>query len=416
MALGLSSMQASPAAQYYNSTTSATEWHVFFPGVNQQLVHAWWDGKAASYQWQYQDMPTSVSMGSDPIVMPLQASDTELHVFFRGSDGSLQHLWYDGISWFPAGTSETIAGTPVAPPPADLAGHPGGRALGGVNFLAGYSGSNPPFQQHVFYQGTDGRLYDHYWDGGKWSTQSALPGAIAGPPTAQSLFTDAPSYSYQLNVYFTGTDGNLQLTTCGDGTTWQSSPIPGQFAPPSGVPAASSGGAGGYPPDISVFYPGLNPGGGKAVWQGINANGQWSAANWGPAGGIGLDPVVLDCVYVAGLGPSGGGGISWQLNEGCRNPQTGLVSWQVIPGSPLRTMGVAYFDDGPHIFYLATDGSVQQTWNQLSSTGWSVEGVAPPNVAYTYEYWSPNSGGNGGCSPIAQIVKALAAVRRRLRR
>jgi hypothetical protein len=413
MALDLSTMQASPAAQYYNASTGQTEWHLFFPGVNLQLVHAWWDGKAANYQWQYQDLPTSVSTGSDPIVMPLPTSDTELHVFFRGSDGSLQHLWYDGLSWFPAGTSETIAGVPVAPPAVDLSAHYGGRALGGVNFVAGYSGSNPPVQQHVFYQGTDGHLYDHYWNGGAWSTQPALPGAIAGPPTAQSLFMDPPTStdSYQLNVYFTGTDGRLQLTTCTDGITWTSEPVPNQSVAPSGVPAASSGGAGGYPPDISVFYPGPAPGGGTALWQGIVANGQWTCSEWGS---IGLDPVILDCAYDNSLGQVSGG-LAWQLNEACQNQPAGAVSWQVIPGAPLRMMGVARFDDGPHAFYLATDGSVQQTWNQVSN--WSVETIAPPNVAYTYGYWSPpGSSGGSGCSPAAQVARARVAVKRLFRR
>lgn len=404
-------MQASPAVQYYNTTTSLTEWHLFFPGINQQLVHAWWDGKAANNQWQYQDMPTSVSTGSDPIVMPLVTSDTELHLFFRGSDGSLQHLWYDGQSWFPSGGSETIAGVPVAPPAVDMSGRTGGRALGGVNFIAGYSGSGPPLQQHVFYQGTDGHLYDHYWNGGAWGTQPALPGAIAGPPTAQSLFMDPAESndSYQLNVYFTGTDGYLQLATCTDGVTWSGEPIANQIVTPSGVPAASSGE--GYPPYISVFYPGAAPGGGTALWQAIVHNGQWDGSEWGS---IGLDPVVLDCVYVNGLAPVSGG-LAWQLNEACQDQQTGAVSWQVIPGSPLRVMGVARFDDGPHIFYLATDGSVQQTWNQMND--WSVETIAPPNIAYTYGYWSPpGSSGGSGCSPAAQVARAREGVKRLLRR
>jgi len=145
------------------------EQHVFFVGQNGQLIDSWWDS-ISGHSWQSQSLPVQSPPASDPIAACLTIYDQsgkalrrELHVFFRGSDGTLQHTWFDSANWL----SETVAGVPpVAPPALDPFGNNSGRALGGSNHPAGNWPS--PVQQHVFYPGTDGSLQHYWYDTSTW--------------------------------------------------------------------------------------------------------------------------------------------------------------------------------------------------------------------------------------------------------
>jgi Repeat of unknown function (DUF346) len=391
---------ASPATEYPTST-GHMEQHLFFVGVNGQLMHSWWDGVNPQYQWGLQQLATSITPGSDPIVLLLDTSaDLEMHVFFRGSDGSLQQVWYDGVSWFPANSSQTMPGPPVSAPPSDMGGHDSGCALGGVIFPVG---STPVPQQHVFYCGTDGALNDCYWDGASWRSQQPVPpGNVAGPPTAQSIeIPPANSPTYQLNVFYAGTSGSLQIASSTDGVQWRHGPVPNQFANAQGPPAAAFGG---FYDNMAVFYAGQAVGGGTGLWRGAIRNGQWGSLE--VRSSIGSYPVASSD---SGITPNAMKDrafyiVAAQLFEHYFNLTDGTNSEQQLPGSPLRLLGVAEFHDGPHVFYLASDGSLQQTYGDDGN--WQTGTIAPPNTVASYSWWQPGGGSGTGCNLLsAQLHK-----------
>jgi hypothetical protein len=212
---------AGPASEYQKTSTDVTEQHLFFVGVNGQLIHSLYDGINTEYVWTSEALTqVEVSPGSDPIAMQLPAtgaaSTNELHVFFRGVDGSLQHIWWDGSSWFP----ETISSVAIAVPPLGMLGGSSGRALGGLVYRYETEPATDITELDVFFCGTDGQLHERRFVSNQgWSNPPPLPGPIAGPPTAQFWINPAGggdvfagTGDWQVNVFYTGTDGNLHQT------------------------------------------------------------------------------------------------------------------------------------------------------------------------------------------------------------
>jgi hypothetical protein len=81
-------------------------------------------------------------LGSRPVAVSWAVG--RLDVFARGTDGTLQHWWYDGSSW---GGPESLGGQLVEAPSA-------------VSWAVG--------RLDVFARGTDGTLQHKWWDGVSW--------------------------------------------------------------------------------------------------------------------------------------------------------------------------------------------------------------------------------------------------------
>src|SRR5258708_5750265 len=85
------------------------------------------------------------------------------HVFYRGTDGAINHIFWDGSFHHDQWTA--LAGAPVA------AGNPA------ITVIAD--------QQHVFYRGTDGAINHIFWDGSfhhdQWTALAGAPVAACHP-------------------------------------------------------------------------------------------------------------------------------------------------------------------------------------------------------------------------------------------
>jgi hypothetical protein len=404
-------MPAGPAAEYqHTSEDVVTEQHLFFVGVDGQLIHSWYDGINTEYSWTSEALTqVNVSPGSDPIAMQLPtigAAPNELHVFFRGIDGSLQHIWYDGSTWSP----ETIPGAAVAVPQLGMLGGSSGRALGGVVYQYDTESATDIAELDVFFCGIDGQLHERRFVSNQGWSSPDLPGPIAGPPTAQFWINPAGggdvyagTGDWQVNVFYTGTDGNLHQTYSNDGLTWATGITAGS---PLGPPAAVGGaGLGIYPPQ-AVWYRG--EGSIYRTWY----DGAWQ--NEAIAGAVGGDPVATSNPSNAGFMKERGVWIYGDLTSlytawlNVSGPIDGPADGSdQPPGSPARILGVGAFSDGPHTFFAANNGTLQQTWGD--DDNWSImttmPASSPPNP-----YPSPVTTGNG-CNLLAAAIQRL---RRRL--
>lgn len=404
-----------------------SEQHVFFVGQNGQLIDSWWDS-ISGHSWQSQSLPVQSPPASDPIAAYLTIYDQsgnalrrELHVFFRGSDGTLQHTWYDSLNWL----SETVtAAPPVAPPALDPFGNNSGRALGGSNHPS-VDWPSPP-QQHVFYPGTDGSL-QHYWYGAAgWTLEQPPPrppGSVASPVTAVSayLVDVAAENSITLNAFYTAPNGQLWRTSYNYRTgVFESSAILGSPLGPPSVGQNSNAFGDSYG-EVNIWFRGADP------QDPANHLRLWVSEYSGLAGQISdaqtfIGPLGSDPLADSGDVISAAPGyemhvfyIGDDLRSLWHSYWDGSAHLEQLPGTPVRLLGILDYGDGQtpearHIYFLATDGTLQQTWGDSGS--WQNEtlpAVSPPTT------WVP-PGGGGGCNMVASRVHKLLARRSASRR
>ncbi|WP_073935855.1 exo-alpha-sialidase [Streptomyces sp. CB02400] len=165
------------AGQYTGAlpTGSPDQLHLFAPTPTGGLGH-WFeeaDGTVKRGTW-------GTGVAGEAVAFPY---GTQQHALVRGTDGSLQHRFWDTAAkavvqetWLPAGT---VAGAPTA--------------------------LVTPGQQHAFVRAVDGRLLHSFWDEGSGELRRqtwAAPGSLAGDPVAVV-------YGTQQHVWAAGTDGAL---------------------------------------------------------------------------------------------------------------------------------------------------------------------------------------------------------------
>ncbi|GAB3433505.1 family 20 glycosylhydrolase [Flindersiella endophytica] len=172
---GATSLPGSPAVAYQGSQ------QLFFVGANGELRRRYWKSGLPSVQEAA--VATSVPVTGRPLAY---VSGTQLHVFARGTNGNLQHAWYEPATntW-----SHDDWSARTGTPGSALAGDPAGFAYGA--------------NQHVFLRGTDGKLRRIYWDAGSQRlVADSWGGSIAGDPVA---FV----WGRTQNVFAVGPDGAL---------------------------------------------------------------------------------------------------------------------------------------------------------------------------------------------------------------
>ncbi len=142
---------------------------VFAQGTDDTLVHKWWDG-VSWHGWE--------SLGGTLTAAPAAVSwgGSRIDVFVRGSDSALWHKWWDGAQWS------------------------GWEPLGGVLAAAPAVSSWGVNRLDLFIRGSDGAMWHKWWDGSRWSGWESQGGGLTAGPGAVSWGAN------RIDVFVRGTD------------------------------------------------------------------------------------------------------------------------------------------------------------------------------------------------------------------
>ncbi|MGE5342254.1 MAG: hypothetical protein ACM3SY_12325 [Candidatus Omnitrophota bacterium] len=208
-------VSCSPSACRLNN-----ELHVFVRGTNNELYH-----KSERDNFSTWDNVSSIlngrpTLSSSPSAFV--ANNDTIHVFFPGSDNRLYHIWsQDGQTW----TSD----------PQNLSGSGNSNLVNGSSSEAS-SGTN---RLDLLARGADNSLYYSSCDASSssnpcnWSSWRSISGTLSSSPSAISR-------NNEIDVYFTGRDNHLMVTSSSDqGRTW-SNPQDLGGGPILSSPAAAS--------------------------------------------------------------------------------------------------------------------------------------------------------------------------------
>jgi hypothetical protein len=181
-------------------TQGPSQQHIFYRGLDGSIQHVFWDANEPPHDLHHDawTRPDSTHATGNPATMVTLAPKQQ-HIFYRGIDGSIQHVFWDAGE--PAGVNHlhrddwtSLAGAPPA------AGAP-------VTMV-----TSVPNQQHVFYRDLDGRIQHIFWDAREppgflhhdiW-TRRGDPLAAGNPAT---MVTQIPN---QQHVFYRGVDGSIQ--------------------------------------------------------------------------------------------------------------------------------------------------------------------------------------------------------------
>jgi hypothetical protein len=167
--------------------------HAFYRGSDGAINHIFWDGPSSKLYFDQWTARTGAPIAAgDPAVM--LSHDPRFvyqqHVFYRGMDGAINHIFWDPTTaklYFDQWTARTGA------PPA--AGNPATMVT-------------PDQQQHIFYRDGAGAIQHIFWDGpsGKlyhdqWTARAGAPPAAGDPATMVA--------HNQQHIFYQGTRGEL---------------------------------------------------------------------------------------------------------------------------------------------------------------------------------------------------------------
>jgi Repeat of unknown function (DUF346) len=176
-----------PATLY--ATAANNQQHVFCQGVDGGLYHVFYDpGDNTVHgpeQW-------ATGVASDPATLYATAANNQQHVFYRGTDGGIYNVFYDPGS------------NTILHPPERWAT----EAVGDPATLYATAANN---QQHVFYRGTDGIIYNVFYDPGDHQIHGPEPwipsGAVRAAGDPATLY--ATGANNQQHVFYRGTNGAI---------------------------------------------------------------------------------------------------------------------------------------------------------------------------------------------------------------
>jgi hypothetical protein len=167
--------------------------NLFVRGLDGTLWERYWDG--ASWTW----IDTGKAVAGDPIavvrgdVEGVDADDLRINLFVRGADGNLWERYWDGGNWSWVDTGKAVSHEPVAL----VRGSSESPDAGGIRI-------------NLFVRGADGRLWERYWDGAAWSwvdTGKGVRGRVATILRGNQRSTDGADI--RINLFAEGTDGKL---------------------------------------------------------------------------------------------------------------------------------------------------------------------------------------------------------------
>ncbi|MFC6019909.1 hypothetical protein ACFP2T_27390 [Plantactinospora solaniradicis] len=213
---------------------------------------------------------------------------------------------------------------------------------------AGVSGVVYDNLLRVFARGTDGALWQYYWNGTEWKTQD-LGGGFIGAPAAVV-------HGNVLRVFVRGNDGALWQNYLVDGHwTWQR--IGGGI---TSAPSATMHGS------VLRVFARANDG---ALWQAYWANGEWTWQDLG--GGISSPPSAVMHGSVLRVFARANDGALWQNYWA-----NGTGTWQDLGGGITSAPSAMMHGDILRAFARGADGALWQnywangtwTWQDLGGT------------------------------------------------
>ncbi len=301
-------------------------------GTNTITMHSSrsWSINGGYYYYTNFQWITPTAFEIHPSVAARTYSPGEQDVFWKAGSGLKEEVWLNGFQ-----TPVMIPGvTNVASAPA-AAYNP---ALGEVD---------------VYYRGTDGALWEEYWQNATWHGPLRVGmGTLGSDPT---LAVD-PNSGAQYIYWKVSGGGGLE------GAVWSHGSFQGPFSIP-GVTNAASGPAAAFNTtrgEIEVYYMGSNKGLWETYW-----NGKWNGPIDAGMGPLGTDPSVAvspggvgeQDVYWAGSGNS-------RIWEGWWN--LGFHGPVAIPGLDNAASAPTAVVNSPrqqeNVYYIGTDNALWETY------------------------------------------------------
>jgi hypothetical protein len=271
----------------------------------------------------------------------------------------------------------------------------------------------------VFYPGTDGSLQHYWYDTSTWKLEGPPPrppGSVASPVTAISAYlVDVAHENYNsINAFYTTPDGQLwRIAYIYQIQTFEFTAIPGSPLGPPSVGQNSNTNGDTYG-EVNIWFRGADP------QNPANHLRPWVSEYSGFAGQISEAQTFIGPL---GSDPLAGSGdvigavpgyemhafyIGDDLRSLWHSYWDGSAHLEQLPGAPARLLGILDYGDSQtpvarHIYFLATDGTLQQTWGD--SGNWQNEtlpAVSPPTT------WIP-PGQGGGCNVVVSRLHKLLA-------
>jgi hypothetical protein len=167
--------------------------NLFVRGLDGNLWERYWDGTG----WTWNN--TGKAVAGDPIAVirgdaeGVEADDLRINLFVRGADGKLWERYWNGAAWSWNDTGRAVSHDPVAL----MRGSTGSPDAAGVRI-------------NLFVRGVDGRLWERYWNGAAWSWNDTGKG-VRGRVTAilRGNRHSTSGADVRINLFAEGTDGKL---------------------------------------------------------------------------------------------------------------------------------------------------------------------------------------------------------------
>jgi hypothetical protein len=160
--------------------------HVVYRGVDGHIHELWFNGA-----WHHNDLTVAAGNApaavSDPAGYTWDVDKTE-HVVFQGNDAHIHELWFNG-AWHHNDLT-AAAGAPVS------AGHP-----------AGYTWSVDK-TEHVLFRGADNHIHE-LWFNGSWHHNDLNAAAAGAPPAAGDPVGYTWSKDNTEHALYRGVDGHI---------------------------------------------------------------------------------------------------------------------------------------------------------------------------------------------------------------
>ena len=182
---------------------SAIRINLFVRGVDGRLWERYWNGGT----WTWVD--TGKRVAGDPIaivrgdVTDLDGSDLRINLFVRGTDGTLWERYWNGSTWTWIDTGKKVVDDPVA----IARGNVGSAGAAGVRI-------------NLWVKALDGKLWERYWNGSTWTWADAGRGIVGRVvPVVRGNKASVSGADVRINLFAQGTDGRL-WERYWNGSTW----------------------------------------------------------------------------------------------------------------------------------------------------------------------------------------------------
>ena len=167
--------------------------NLFVRGQDGKLWERYWNGSA----WAWVDTgklvegtPVALVRGD---VQDVEANDLRINLFVRGADGKLWERYWNGSGWSWVDTGKNVADDPVVIARGNL-GSPDAANL----------------RVNLFVRGQDGKLWERYWNGSAWSWVDTGKGAAGRPAIlVRGNAASTSGTAIRINLFVQGTDGKL---------------------------------------------------------------------------------------------------------------------------------------------------------------------------------------------------------------